>query len=469
MEPRYCGEAISMKFSIFNFQFSNLQRGQAALTTVVLLLFVSLIMGSGISAIALKESRISKINTRAKESYMIAESGAEDMLYRIKNNMEYDMTETLILNDITATTSVSDIGTNEKKIIAQGDSAEAIRTVDIHLKAGAGASFFYGAQAGEGGLEMDDNSRVEGAGGTAGNVYVNGPVEGDSGATITGTLISAQSIDDIIVQGDAYAASIEEDAKICGNAFAPTIDNDALTFLNNPKKSSCPEPLTPGSFTITATPDTIPMPISAEQIQQWKNDAGCGSQPPDPFCLYEDDYNLAQNASLGPLTITGNLLMKNNNKTLTVTGTLYVKGAIDIDNGSAIKCDASYADANCIVIADSWIHTKNNGTFAGSGIPGSYLMLLSTLACNGSSAAPPCDTAHHNGAIDLHNNAAGALFYASDGMINLHNNVTVTALTGYKLRLDNNATVIYEAGLSSAWFSSGPAGGWEIADWREVK
>lgn len=443
--------------------------GQAALTTVVLLLFVSLVIGSGISAIALKESSISRLNTRAKESFFLAESGVEDVLYRIKKGMDYSATETLTLNNTTAVTTLTDISANEKKILAQGDSSNAIRNVDARIQRGAGISLTYGVQAGEGGLEMDDNSRVEGVGGTAGNVYANGSVEGNSGATITGTLISAQSIDDIVAQGDTHAAAIKKDAKICGNAFAPTIDSDALAFLNNPKKTSCPEPLTPGTFATASSPPPIPMPISADQIQQWKNDAGCGAQPPDPFCVHEGNYTLTQNVPLGPLTITGNLLMKNNNKTITVTNTLYVKGNIDIENGSTMRCDTSYADTNCVIIADGWIHVKNNGAFQGSGDPKSYLVLLSTLACDGSSGSPPCDGAHHNGAIDLHNNATGAVFYASGGLINLHNNVTITELTGYKIRLDNNATVIYETGLSSARFSSGPTGGWEISDWRETK
>lgn len=448
----------------------NKEEGQAALTTVVLLLFVSLAIGAGVSAIALKESRISKLNTHAKEGYVIAESGVEDVLYRVTKNKNYSATETITLNNTTAVTTVTNIGTQEKKIIAQGDSAKAIRNVDVRLRAGAGASFFYGAQVGNGGLEMEGNSRVQGADGAAGNVYVNGSVAGDSGATITGDLISAGTIDNIVVLGNASAAAIEKDAEICGNAFAQSIHKDALTFLNTPKKPPCIDPLTPGSFTATSAPVILSMPISADQIQQWKNDAGCGTQPPtNSLCLYNGNYALTQNTSLGPLTITGDLLMKDNNKTLTVAGMLYVKGNIDIDNGSTMRCGASYADASCIVITDGWIHVKNNGAFAGSGTPGSYLMLISTAACDGSSAAPPCDTAHHHGAIDLHNNAAGAIFYAPDGLINLHNNVTVTELTSYKLHLDNNAIVTYETGLVNMSFSSGPTGGWKITDWREIK
>lgn len=448
----------------------NKEGGQAALTTVVLLLFVSLAIGGGVSAIALKESRISKINTHAKESYVTAESGVEDVLYRVKKNKNYSATETLTLNNAAAVTTVTNIGAQEKKIIAQGDSTKAIRNVDVRLRAGAGVSFFYGVEVGNGGLEMESGSHIEGARGALGNVYVNGPVAGDSGATITGDLISAGTIDDVVVFGNASAAAIGKDAEICGNAFTPTIHTDALKFLNTPKKPPCPDPLTPGSFTAATTPTSLPMPISADQIQKWKKDAGCGTQPPtNPLCLYDGNYALTQNTSLGPLTIAGDLLMKDNNKTLTMSGTLYVKGNIDIDNGSTIRCGASYADTSCIVIADGWIHVKNNGAFAGSGTPGSYLMLLSALACDGSSAAPPCDIAHHHGAIDLHNNAAGAIFYASDGLINLHNNVSVTELTGYKIHLDNNAIVTYETGLANMSFSSGPTGGWEIIDWREVK
>lgn len=93
-------------------------------------------------------------------------------------------------------------------------------------------------------------------------------------------------------------------------------------------------------------------------------------------------------------------------------------------------------------------------------------MMLTNSNCDGSS---PTGCTHHDGAVDIHNNATGVIFYAPNGMVNLHNGVNVTEVTAYKLRLDNTAIITYESGLANANFSSGPGASWQINDWKEVE
>jgi len=267
------------------------------------------------------------------------------------------------------------------------------------------------------------------------------------------------TLNKVIVAGTAWANNIVN-SSICGDAYYQGIDSSSLAFLNNPSSPICSQPLTGG----TAFPDSADqppsnMPVSQANIDQWKNDAQAGGQ-------MIGDYNVTNDVSLGPKEITGSLVMVDNNKTLTVTGTLYVRGNIDIANGSAVHCDPAYGENSCLVIADGWIHVANNGQFLGSGTPGSFTMLLTTLACTGSSGV---GCGHHGGAIDAHNNATGVIFYASNGMINLHNGVSLTEVTAYKLRMENNAVITYESGLANAKFSSGPTGGFSVKDWREVE
>ena len=265
-------------------------------------------------------------------------------------------------------------------------------------------------------------------------------------------------INSVVVIGDAQANTITN-SKICGDAYYQSIDASSLDFVNNPTSPSCPDPLTDGTaFPGSPDPPISQMPISQANIDDWKSDATAGGQ-------IVGDYTVTSDVSLGPIEITGDLLMTATNRTLTVTGTIYVQGNIDLDNGSAIQCDPSYGINSCIIIADGWIHTANNGTFSGSGDPASFLLLLTTSACKGVSA-PDCT--HHDAAADLHNNATGVIFYAADGMINLHNGVNITEATAYKLRIDNTATITYNQGLADASFSSGPSAGWVVADWKEV-
>ena len=93
-------------------------------------------------------------------------------------------------------------------------------------------------------------------------------------------------------------------------------------------------------------------------------------------------------------------------------------------------------------------------------------MILSTSICDGSSSV---NCTNHNAAMDLHNNATGAIFYANDGLIFLHNGVEVSELTAKKIHLEPNAVVRYEQGLANANFYSGPGGSWEVVSWQEIQ
>ena len=72
-------------------------------------------------------------------------------------------------------------------------------------------------------------------------------------------------------------------------------------------------------------------------------------------------------------------------------------------------------------------------------------------------------------AIDVLNNAEGAILYASNGILHLHNNIKISEGTAYQVSLDNNAAIQYQSGLRDTSFSSGPGGSWEILEWKEVE
>ena len=588
-----------------------LKGGQVMMTTVVIFLFISIAIMSTAAVSAAKGAKVNTILLASKKSYFLAESGMDDAIFRIKNGKQISASETITTASGQVTTDISDIS-GGKQITSEGDTSSHIRRLQIDLsKATYGFEFFFGAQVGEGGLEMDQNSRIEGAGAAVGNIYSNGAITGENGATITGDatvatgleeggalmrsttcnedqivgqvnpeIDFAQSFDatvskplskislyikkvgnpsnrnirivadsagepdvtelssgtlqtslvganyawiDVVfsspanlVSGQTYwivldarrdaskywvwcrdknngfgngIAKYSEDwdddpwnaivgdltfktylgagissidnIDILGTAKANTI-NDSDIGVDAYYQTISNTTVGGSSYPGSTDPPLLSMPISDANIASWVADAEAGG-------TISGDHSVAVDESLGPVKITGNLLFPVNNKTLTITGTVYVEGDIDIDNGSTIICDSAYGDNSCIVFSDGWIHISNNGQFAGSGDPNSYIMLLSTLDCDGSSSAPPCDDADHNGAIDIHNQADGAIIYANNGLINLHNGVNVTEVTAYKLRLDNTATVTYEQGLANADFSSGPGGSWELSDWEEVE
>lgn len=446
-------------------------KGQAALASTLFLLAFSVVMGGTISASALRAAGGNRLAKESSQSYIAAESAMEDALYRLRSGRNLGSYSIVSLGGAAAEVSVA--GTDGgKDITIVGSRGSARRKIRARVTTDVGVSFFYGVQVGAGGLTMDNNSRIEGSGGAAGNIYTLGGIDGDSGATITGNITASGTIDNVVVHGDARAARIGERAQVCGNAYYGSIHADALAFLNNPSSPTCPSPLTPG----TAFPNQPPnlgassLPISDQTIQDWKEDAGCGVQPAVSPCLHSGDFVVNASQTLGPKTITGNLSFGSNNKILTVGGTIYVKGNIDIGNGNALQCSPAYGAKSCVVVADGTIHAQNNGQFAGSGQARSFILLLSTASCDGSStSAEPCASAHHNAAIDLHNNATGAIFYSANGLLNMHNGVNAKEIVAKKLRIDNNAVVAYETGLVDLTFSTGPSGSWDIASWREAE
>lgn len=602
----------------------NNQKGFAALFITILVLAVIFGIAVSITILTLGEQKISRNIILSSQAYYLAEAGIEDAVYRMKSEMNIPPSYSITIDTRKAEISINSLSPNNRIITSLADVGNTFRKIEIRMSIDTtNPNFFYGAQVGDLGLKMENNSRIEGTGGLAGNVYSNGPVDGASGATITGDAFIATGMSenqnhsiynsdqifgkenpvidiaqsfkpslsnrlvkvsiyikkigepddrtvriltdsagspsktslalatlgsnlvgtsygwadivfstppnltqgttywlmvdvtrdknnyfswgrdqnqgygfgeakytqdwkaaspiwttiagdlnfktfmggqitflrDVIVIGDAHANTISI-SKICGNAYYQTIDEDSLIFLNNPQKPTCPEPLTPGTaFPGSSDPPVEALPISDSNINQWKQEATDGG-------VYTGDLTVKSDVSYGPKKIDGNLIMTSTNKTLTVTGTIYVTGYIDIDNGSAIRCSPTYDLNSCVVLADKWIHISNNGVFGGSGQPGSYIMILSTSNCDGSSSI---NCTHHNAAMDLHNNAIGAIFYANDGLIFLHNGVEVLELVAKKIHLEPNALIRYEQGLINANFSSGPGGEWKIDSWKEIE
>ncbi len=248
-----------------------------------------------------------------------------------------------------------------------------------------------------------------------------------------------------------------EDIAVGGNVDAPSlIDCDIGGNARYNTKTNC---TITGSETSPTTPlDPLAFPISDAQIESWKDEAEAGGVISGNYTPPADTTT-----ELGPVKITGNLNMTNN-QTLVLTGTVWVVGTIDVDNGSTIELHPNYGSFSGVILSDGWIHIKNNTQFRGSGDAGSYLMVLTTNNCVGT---PIGGCTHHDAAVDLHNNATGAIFYAGNGLIYVHNNVTVSELVARKIELKENAVLIYEQGLADALFSGGPSGGSTFL-WQET-
>lgn len=237
-------------------------------------------------------------------------------------------------------------------------------------------------------------------------------------------------IDNLHVYQNAKAHRIE-DSDVDGDAYYQEISNTSVAGTSYP-----------GS----ADPGPQDMPISDGQIADWKAAAEAGG-------VTSGDASYTNNCSvnLGPRKITGNLSVTNG-CTLTINGTLHVEGNVTFENNVTVKLASSYGASSGVIVVDGKVDVLNNVTFQNSGTAGSFLLLLSTNT-SVDSADP---------AIDVSNNGSVAVFYAAQGMVKVANNATLKEVTGFKIYLDNNASVQYDYGLANVNFSSGPGGSWEI-------
>lgn len=565
------------------------QKGNALIITILLFVAIATSISMGLAAPTISAVKSSKDSLESKRSYAIAESGVEDVFYRVRNVKQVSSTEYLTIGDQSTTTSLTDLGGDKKQIVSLGDSNDRNRTIAVTVQKGAGASFVYGMQGGQGGITMANGSQVNGS------VYSNGPITGSG--TITGSATSANSASlyadqqngtgtptNDIVFGDTsgnqdvaqsfqitapepinkvqfYIKKVGAPSNLTvklvtdntgspgttilgsGSLSASSVSttygwadvtlsssaqlNDGVTYwivLDGSTSSSkyyviggntgygsglakigqygstwsntSPSGLdiyfkvylggltglisgisvgsagvgnvyshTVNSSTIvgvnycqtgsgnnkacnTTLPDpvAVDMPISEANILEWKEAASDGG-------TYTGNYTVnGTTVVYGPKKIIGDLTITNN-AVLTLDGTLWVTGNVDISNNGTVNLAAWYGSSSGALIVDGTVTIGNNANFGGSGTSGSYILILSTSTSTS--------------AITLENNSGAVLLYAANGTVSVSNNAGAAGINGYRINLNNNATVTYQTGLANANFVNGPGGTWNSTAWVE--
>ena len=428
-----------MKNKKINIQKYN--SGYAILTSVLFFMFISMIIISGTQTISYKEVKSSKDFGASKKSFFTAESGVEDMAYRIIKGKQYNTTEILSLGGYFSTTTVASIG-GFREITATGTASKMIRKSKIKLKNNSGVSFHYGVQVGEGGIIMENSAQV------IGNVFSNGPIVGLNSNIVKGDIISAGpsgSVNGSHATGTAYAHSITN-SNIDKDAYYKTISNTIVDGIKYPN---------------SLDQATSSLPITDAMIEEWKTAASVSViNSPCPYEINDD-------ITIGPVKINCDLKIKGND-TITIAGPVWVNGNIEIENSPMIKLASSLGANSVAVIADkpsnrttsSKIELANSAQFQNSGTEGSYILFVSqnNSAQNGGDEK----------AIVVENSLSGeVLVYAGHGEINIKNGASLREVSAYKIRLGNNTQVIYKTGLANLLFSSGPSGGYSIDGWQE--
>lgn len=436
----------------------NPNKGFAALfiTILVLVIFFGIVVS--IINLTLGEQKISRNIVTSSQAYYAAEAGIEDALLRLAKNMNWVGTSTLNVNGGSATIEISNIVGGSRTIISEGDVLNRIRKIQIVYQVSTEVvSFYYGAQIGDGGMEMGNNARVEG------NVFSNGSVTSVQKGYIDDTIKVAtigSKIEGLVV-GRSYEYCLEHTC----DAYTHNCKNctiEGALYFSGGGAENCEAIEGVKEHPVQESKD---LPILQSQIDKWKTEASCSDKPE---CIIEGDYILDGKVTdyLGPKKITGNMTL-DNKAILIMTGTIWVVGDVTVRNGAGIQLDPiSYGGLSGILIADGKIHIKPGVTLEGSGEEGSYLLILSTN--DSLDKLTP--------AIDVDNTTGGGIFYTPNtynerngGLIVIKNKVEIREVTGYQVYLEENAVVNYETGLEDTEFSSGPGGSWEVASWKETE
>ncbi|XOB41272.1 MAG: hypothetical protein ACKKMW_00775 [Candidatus Nealsonbacteria bacterium] len=419
------------------FDKNNKEKGFALFYGAILILAVVLVVVIGISVTVYNQQKIFQNIVKSTQAYYGAEAGLEDALLRLENDMSLSVPYSIDVGNTSVVVDITDEFENSKIITAEANILDRIRKMEARYGISVQeVSFHYGAQIGNGGMEMGNGSLVRG------NIYSNGTVFG--AGTIEDTIIVAGNGNKI--QG----LSIDRDAKAysCENC---DIEGD-LTYVTGGILDDCEV----DGLIIEQSEEILAkdLPLSEAQIDDWKQEAEAGG-------TIIGDYKITKKTteSLGPKKITGKFTV-DNDSTLNMTGTIWVVGDLKVDNGAKIKLDSdSYGSLSGLLLVDGKIKIKPGTYLTGTGQQGSYLLLLSTN--NSLSTRYP--------AIDVDNNSDTAIFYTTQGLIVLRNNIQTKEVTGYKIYLDNNAQILYESGLRNASFSSGPGASWQINSWKEIE
>jgi Tfp pilus assembly protein PilX len=433
--------------------FKKIQRngGQAMITAVIFFLIISLLIISGLVVPTAREFRISSQTMNSKKAFYLAESGLEDVAYRVIASKPISSPEIVTIDSNTATTSITTSGSNQKEIVALGDVTSFQRKLDLILQAGAGVGFNYGIQAGDGGFSLSGGSQING------NVYSNGSIQATN--KITGTAIAAGAAsfigdnlnpnDPVAIGtgtvGDAWAYKVVG-ANVAGNLYCQV---KASTNKN--------------CNTSKGIPPAVDMPFTQDDIDGWKAEGTAGGIITGATKCH-GGYSGGNctvdwaNATFGPGKITGNLTVTG---TLTLTGTVYVVGKVTVSNGGIVKLPANFNQYSATIISDGYV-SLSGGSYTGSGVAGSYLFVVTTSTC------PTGAGCSGNNAISMGGGSGTIAVAAQSGTVDLGGGISIEAAVGKTISAHNGAKIFYETGLASPEFVGGTSGGWNVLSWQET-
>lgn len=164
-------------------EYSN--RGIVAIAALLIICSLGLVITFSVNSILLSKRQINKNLLSSAQSYYASESGIEDAVLRILKNYTYTSINNFSLGSASIDQNINTSG-NITIIDSKSTYSSGVRKLRTSLKiTTTNVSFYYGVQVGEGGMQMGNNSQING------NIYSDGSIEGGTSSVITGDAIVA--------------------------------------------------------------------------------------------------------------------------------------------------------------------------------------------------------------------------------------------------------------------------------------
>ncbi len=443
--------------------------GYAALLIIFVLGMASVLIVSSLLTTGYTESIMNRTTNSSLQAFYAANSGLEDAIYKIRTVPNYGVPgpTTFTLPVSTANAAVTVTGSvTSRQITSVGTLGVYARKIVATVQnTSVSPGFIYAIHANNNGIELGGNTTIKAVTGD-GNVYSNGFIAGKTSGNgdcsngspsfIKGSAWAVTTFDKLApgngtcIAKDAYANDLTY-CNVVGRRFSPT---------------SPPNSCNGGTWTTTAAPTPISLPdMNIQGLKSYLINKGVTYSG---TCTA--DNSLASCGGLtntiGNIIITGNLILPSN-KTLTVSGPVWVKGTITFNQNNVVGIVGTIGR---IVVTDNPINVNQNISFNSNG--NAYLLFISTYTVYPSPSPTPtpgpsnafCSTP----AITVSHNTSDVLFYATPGCIAVASNGDFTgSFVGEYITVDINSTITYDPNLVNAVFSTSQQGGWQIQSFQE--
>lgn len=193
------------------------------------------------------------------------------------------------------------------------------------------------------------------------------------------------------------------------------------------------------SYPNSTDPPPIALPISSSNISDWQREA-------QQYGVTIGDISGCP-SKIGPGKIVGNLTTTSN-CTITVVTPIWLTGNLSVNNSVIFQMDPILGSSSGVIIVDGTTAFQNGDDLRGTGVNGSYLVLLSTYNSQSSGIT----------AINTGNSSLTGILYAPFGILSLSNNAAFKEVVAWQVNMGTGTTLTYDSGLISTFFSAGPSG-----------